>query len=105
ATITGRALTPDGKPAAGARVSFQMTDGHDDEAVRQKLYRDHPRSALRTGPDGRFRLGGMFPGLEVWVGGGMAGSRTSGGSGPVMPKVGETVDVGDITLPSVKKEE
>ena len=62
AAVTGRVLTREGKPAAKAEISFQLIDRHADERVRQKLYRDNPRSTLRTDDQGRFRLEGIPPG-------------------------------------------
>jgi RNA polymerase sigma factor (sigma-70 family) len=103
ATVTGRVLSPDGKPAAGAEVSFQLVDGLADERVRQKLYHDRSRSTERTDTNGRFRIEGMFPGLEVGVYANTPGLRVSAGSRPVIPKSGETVDVGDLTLPSSRR--
>jgi protocatechuate 3,4-dioxygenase beta subunit len=101
AVIAGRVLNPDGTPAANAAVSFQFTDGIADELIRQKLYKD--RQQLRTGKDGRFRLEGMFPGQEVWVSAQAPGLRVGAGSGAVIPKPGETVEVGHIELPSSRK--
>jgi RNA polymerase sigma factor (sigma-70 family) len=103
ATITGRVLTADGKPAAGAEITFQLVDRLADERVRQKLYHDRSRSSLRTDSQGRFRLEGMFPELEVAVYATTPGLRTSRGSEPVIPKAGETVDVGDLKLPSLRQ--
>lgn len=103
ATITGRVLTPEGKPAARAEVSFQFIDGLADGMVRQKLYRDKPRSTLRTDDEGRFRLEGMFPGLELQVFARTPGLSFSRSSDPVIPRAGEAVSVGDITLPSSRR--
>jgi RNA polymerase sigma factor (sigma-70 family) len=102
-TIAGRVLAPDGKPAAGAEVTFQFVDGLADEKVRQKLYHDRGRTSLRTDSSGRFRVEGMFPGLEVAVYASTPGLRVSTSSRPVIPKAGETVDVGDLTLPSSRR--
>jgi hypothetical protein len=103
ASIAGRVLTADGKPAAGAEVSFQFVDGLADEKVRQKLYHDRTRSTLRTDSSGRFRLEGMFPDLEVAVYANTAGLRVSTSSRPIIAKSGETADVGDLTLPSTRR--
>jgi hypothetical protein len=96
-------LNPDGSPAAEAEVSFQITDGIADEFIRQKMYRDRPRAVARADRDGRFRLEGMFPGKEVWVSAGVPGLRISTGSPPVIPQPGETVEVGEIKLPSARE--
>jgi protocatechuate 3,4-dioxygenase beta subunit len=103
ATITGRVLTAEGKPAAKAEINFQLIDGVVDGVIRQNLYRDKARSALRTDAQGRFRLEGMFPGLEVRVFARTPGLRVSNASRPVIPEAGQTLDVGDITLPATKR--
>jgi hypothetical protein len=101
AVIVGRVVNPDGSPAANAEVGFQLIDGIADELIRQKLYWNNNRS--RTDKDGRFRIEGMFPSQEVWVSAQAPGLRVGAGSRPVIPKVGETVDVGDIKLPASRQ--
>ena len=96
--ITGRVLTPDGKPAANALVSFQFVDERADSMVRQKLYQESGKVETQTDKDGRFRLEGLFPGLAVGVSARVPGLRWGSGMDPVVPKSGESVDVGDIKL-------
>jgi hypothetical protein len=114
ATITGRVLTPEGKPAARAEVSFQLIDRIADGMVRQKLYRDKPRSALRTDGEGRFRLEGMFPGLELQVFArtpGLSFSRSSpgrarpsaSGTSPCPPRGDDPARVAAFLSAGVKK--
>ena len=50
--------------------------------------------------DGRFRLEGLFPGLEVGVTANGPGLRYGVGARAVVPEAGKAVDVGDIRLPS-----
>ena len=98
--ITGRVLTPDGKPAANAQVSFQFVDEGPDSMVRQKLYQHSGKVETRTDKDGRFLLEGLFPGLDVGLSARVPGLRWGSGTDPVVPKSGEAVDVSDIKLPS-----
>jgi hypothetical protein len=102
AAIAGRVLNPDGTPATNADIHFQLIDGLAHELIRQILYPDKHRGA-RTDKEGRFRLEGMFPSLEVHVFANTPGFRFGMGSQPVIPKPGETVDVGDIKLPSSRE--
>jgi RNA polymerase sigma factor (sigma-70 family) len=101
AVLAGRVLNPDGSAAANARVTFQLIDGITDELVRQRLYQNSKR--VQTDKDGRFRLEGMIPGAEVELFANAPGVRYGSGSRPVVPKAGETVDVGDIKLPSPRE--
>jgi RNA polymerase sigma factor (sigma-70 family) len=103
AVLVGRVLNPDGTPAVNASVTFQFTDGIADELIRQKIYRDSQWVAARTDRAGRFRLEGMFPGQEVGVSAHAPGLRFGSGSRPVIPKPGETVDLGAIKLPSSRQ--
>jgi RNA polymerase sigma factor (sigma-70 family) len=103
AVLTGRVLNPDGTPAVGAEVGFQFIDGLADELIRQKLHQGGFRRIGRADKDGRFRLEGMVPGQEVWVSANGPGLRFGTGSQPVIPKPGETVDVGDLKIPASRE--
>jgi hypothetical protein len=101
ASVTGRVLDHDGKPAAGAEVWFQMSKGTEDEFIRTKLYRRH--ETIRTDTDGRFRLDGLFPGCELTVFVNKPGHRSGISFRPVAPKDNEIVDLGDVKFPDPKK--
>jgi RNA polymerase sigma factor (sigma-70 family) len=101
--VTGRAVLPDGKPAANAEVSIQFTNHFTDEMIRQKLYRDLGHVAVRTDATGRFRLEGQFPGLEVGIHARLPGLRLGGSIPPITPKAGEELDVGDIKVPTKRE--
>jgi hypothetical protein len=101
--VTGRVLTPDGKPAVGVEVSIQYTDEIADDLVRNKLYKGTKHVNVRTDAAGRFRLDGQFPGYEIRVFSHTPGLRFGAGSPPVTPKAGEVTDLGDIKLPTKRE--
>ena len=93
--VVGRVLDAAGKPRAGLAISFQLTAPRADELIRQKLYGRLP-SLATADADGRFRLEGMFPGLEMEIYAGQPGRRILAVSfGPVTLKPGEVRDVGE----------
>jgi hypothetical protein len=95
AAVTGRVLDAAGKPLAGAEISFQMSEAGPDELVRQKLHGWRVAHAT-TDADGRFRLGGLFPGLEFSVYATRPGHRSVAATfGPVTLKAGEARDLGE----------
>jgi RNA polymerase sigma factor (sigma-70 family) len=93
--VTGRMCDEAGKPIAGLEISFQLSKRQPDGAIRQTLHGGALRSAI-TGTDGRFRLEGMFPGLELTVFAGRPGLRSVAISFPsITLKDGEVRDLGD----------
>lgn len=95
ASVVGRVLDAKGKPLAGMEISIQLTDAVPDSLIRQTLYRG-VANFTTTGADGRFRLEGMFPGLEVTVFAQHPGHRSVDVDfEPVTLKVGEVRDLGD----------
>jgi hypothetical protein len=101
--LTGRVLTPDGKPAVGAEVSIQFMDEVADDLVRNKLFKGTKHVRVLTDAAGRFRLDGQFPGYEIGIFAHTPGLRFGAGSPPVTPKAGEVTDVGDIKLPAKRE--
>ncbi len=98
AGVIGRVLDAAGKPMAGMEVSIQFSEFGADQLIRQKLYGRLPTLAT-TGADGRFRLEGMFPGLEFEIFAGHPGHRSLAVSfTPVILKVGEVRDGGDFRV-------
>jgi RNA polymerase sigma factor (sigma-70 family) len=103
AAVTGRVLDAAGKPLAGVEVSFQMSDAGPDELIRQKLYRGRVAPST-TDADGRFRLGGLFPGLEFSVFATQPGHRSGlAAFDPVTLKAGEVRDLGEKRAPGRQK--
>jgi RNA polymerase sigma factor (sigma-70 family) len=93
--VVGRVLDAAGKPMAGMAISFQLTESRADGLIRQKLYGRSPSQAT-TDADGRFRLEGMFPGLEMEIYAGQPGRRVLAvGFGPLTLKPGEVRDMGE----------
>jgi RNA polymerase sigma factor (sigma-70 family) len=93
--VVGRVLDAAGKPMAGMAISFQLSEWGADELIRQKLY-GRLLSLATTDADGRFRLEGMFPGLEMEIYAGQPGRRALAVSfGPVTLKPGEVRDMGE----------
>ncbi len=66
AVIEGQVTDPRGTPVAGARIETR-TDGFGTVANSFEIGRSRPRQPLETGPDGRFRVGGLSPGTKVRV--------------------------------------
>jgi hypothetical protein len=95
AAVVGRVLDAAGKPVAGVEISFQLSDRGPDEMLRQKL-RGWVPLRWTTDADGRFRLGGMFPGLEFMVFATQPGHRSGAADfGKVTLKAGEVRDLGE----------
>jgi RNA polymerase sigma factor (sigma-70 family) len=99
ATVTGRLLSPDGEPAADARLYFNPgSPRRDPTGIMADLdYGTHPENfSFRTGPDGRFRIEGLIPGLKYdlhyRIGARTDGRMTDG----LKVKPGETRDLGDV---------
>jgi hypothetical protein len=94
ATVVGRVLDATGKPVAGMQVFINFAESEQDELIRQhNLYHwDKPL----TDADGRFRLEGLFPGLESSVFGSRPGHRSIAITyEPVTLKAGEARDLGE----------
>jgi hypothetical protein len=101
AAVTGRVVNPDGGPAANIAVAFQATDYDAHQLVGNKLYRNQWKAL--TDRDGRFRLEGLIPGLEVTVHAAPPGlAMAAGARQPIAPAAGETKDVGEMRLPGGK---
>jgi hypothetical protein len=95
-TVTGRLLDPDGEPLAGRRLSGEVEDDQKALAIRRGW---GGMFSGTTGKDGRFRIEGIIPGLEV-------GAHLEVGTATLGDKVfqrltlkpGETRDVGDVKV-------
>jgi RNA polymerase sigma factor (sigma-70 family) len=93
ASVVGRVLDAVGKPLAGMDVSIQFTEAAPDELIRQRLLGDMHTT---TDANGRFRLEGMFPGLEFEVFVGHPGHRSMAITyEAVTLKAGEVCDLGE----------
>jgi hypothetical protein len=56
-------------------------------------------NTISVGPDGRFRIAGLVPGLKYrWVAVGAGTKFRSVTTPAVSPKVGQTTDLGDVTV-------
>lgn len=96
AAVVGRVLDAAGKPLAGMEISVFFSEARPDELIRQELLSGRWGKITMTGADGRFRLEGLFPGLEFAVDGGRPGHRSSAVSfDPVTLKTGEVRDLGE----------
>ena len=96
AAITGRVLDAAGKPLAGMEISVFFSEAKPDELIRQKLLSGRWGKITTTDADGRFRLEGLFAGLEFGVLAGRPGHRSAAVSyGPVTLKAGEVRDLGE----------
>lgn len=95
ATVIGRVLDAAGKPAAGMQVSIQFTGAEPDDLIRQHHLCHWDKPPI-TDADGRFRLEGMFPGLEFEVFAQHPGHRSIAiNYKPVTLKPGEVRDLGE----------
>ncbi|MEM7308094.1 MAG: sigma-70 family RNA polymerase sigma factor [Planctomycetota bacterium] len=105
-TLAGRVLGPDGAPLAGAEVVIGGEDhlrhSPDDLArMGPEPYGWSPRT--RTDADGRFRLDGVEAGERVlWAG---ARGRYWTWLADLDVPVGEAIDVGDLRLTALRRED
>lgn len=105
AAITGRVLDAAGKPLPGMEVSLQFSEAKPDGLIREELLDGKWGKITTTDADGRFRLEGMFPGLEFEVYAGRPGHRSpSAAFGPVTLKAGEVRDLGERREQSPRRE-
>lgn len=96
ASVVGRVLDAKGKSMAGMEVTIQFSESEPEELIRQTLLGAGSAPLTTTDADGRFRLDGMFPGLEFTVSVGHPGLRSAIISfDPVTLKAGECRDLGD----------
>ncbi|HTU90402.1 MAG TPA: carboxypeptidase-like regulatory domain-containing protein [Gemmataceae bacterium] len=96
AAVVGRVLDAAGKPLAGMEVSIQLSESEPDGLIRQELLGGGRRPLTTTDADGRFRLEGLFPGLEFQVYAGHPGHRSMAASfGSATLKSGEVRDLGE----------
>lgn len=98
ASVTGRAVYPDGSPAAGVQLSWHMQAGERDLGgrVAQELAGGQPR----TGDDGTFRIDGLGAGRgRIRLGGrNLLGKAALRGEIVLFAEPGEVVDLGDIEI-------
>jgi RNA polymerase sigma factor (sigma-70 family) len=99
--LVGRVLDAEGRPVAGARVAYGYRD---DKGQEMNLFNaDTELPPATTGPDGRFRLDGLVPGLgaKVRVYGVEKGDRflrLSQGKNGWAVRSGETEDLGEVVV-------
>ncbi|AMV28513.1 ECF RNA polymerase sigma factor SigE [Gemmata sp. SH-PL17] len=94
--VTGRLVGANGKPVAGRmNMSYEVTEQTDIKLGSSPLC--HPGGhGISTGPDGRFRIPSLIPGLAYrWVASGPKNERAI--VPDVIPKAG-TTDLGDIVV-------
>jgi hypothetical protein len=96
--VTGRLVGADGKPVAG-RLNLLGDVVHKNDLSLGSSPVCHPGGAgVTAGPDGRFRITGLVPGLTYrWTAGGPNGASAT--VPDAVPKSGRTIDLGDIRLP------
>jgi RNA polymerase sigma factor (sigma-70 family) len=95
AAVIGRVLDAVGKPLAGMEISIQFSEAEPDQLIRQELLGGRWGNLTTSDADGRFRLAGLFPGLEFQVFSGHPGHRSVAVSfEPVTLKAGEVRDLG-----------
>lgn len=94
--VTGRLLTNDGQPLAGADVFLNWAD----PAASQLYDNAQARPKVRTDKDGRFRFEGIVPELKFTLGIGRGGTIFLGEPpiGVKQVKSGETLDLGDVRV-------
>jgi RNA polymerase sigma factor (sigma-70 family) len=95
--VSGRLLDTDGNPLDGVEVSINPT-----EEVGSELYRFAKPSGkpTRTDKDGRFRVGGVVPGMKFWLG--LRRNQTflvgEPRIGTKQVKPGQALDLGDVRV-------
>ena len=94
ATVTGRLVDADGKPAANVRLSFVMSLDEADPAGVGSL----PERNVKTDAAGRFTLGGFIPGLRYSLAAVSSQRVLAHLTEGVQFKEGETRDLGDVTV-------
>ncbi len=93
--LTGRLVTPQGDPVAGVSVTCGAI-------LKDKGLALHPTALdVRTDRDGRFRIGGLKPGLKYSFGvttGSYVREIVGGGPENVTIRAGETKDLGELRI-------
>jgi hypothetical protein len=101
--VTGRLVGADGKPITAGRVDLS------DDVVRKpdldlgsSPFSQPGTAGVSPGPDGRFRITGLVPGLKYrWIAyhWNATGTKSVSAMIPdVVPKSGQTIDLGDVIV-------
>jgi RNA polymerase sigma factor (sigma-70 family) len=104
-SLVGRVVDAEGRPVAGAHLAYGYRD---DKGKEMNLFNANTElPPTTTGPDGRFRIEGLVPGLgaRVRIYGVEKGDkflRTAKGKGVLAVRSGATDDVGDLTVAPVE---
>ncbi|MGH1343703.1 MAG: sigma-70 family RNA polymerase sigma factor [Nannocystales bacterium] len=97
-TVTGRAVTPEGDPAANVSMSWSMRGG--ERGRNARLNRQLAGETTNTNADGRFRIEGLGEGRgRIRFGGaGLLASGTVRAESVVFVESGAEVDLGDVVI-------
>jgi RNA polymerase sigma factor (sigma-70 family) len=105
AVLTGRLVTPEGKPIAdGELMALQGAIDQPQSRNADPTVGSFP-AGIRPDKDGKFRIEGLVPGLTYYLGfiKGMYGHRLSGAAGGKLTfEQGQTRDLGDVVAKRIE---